>query len=98
MAMQLGRLEAADQPAERDLALVFVAMIAGHQEDARSRAIAAPIADLGDRDRDPAIGRAVHRMRQAQKAGLLAVAVEIDLRRKTAFHGGHARLLAGPLS
>jgi hypothetical protein len=28
-------------------------------------------------------------MRQAQKSGLLAVAVEIDLRRKPTSHGGH---------
>ena len=60
-----------------DLALVLVAVIAGHQQHARTRAVA----DAGDRDRDPAIGRTVHRMRQAQEADLLAVAVEVDFAR-----------------
>ena len=91
MAAHLARLQFADQPPERDLAFEFVAVIAGHQQHPRSGAAA----DGGNRDRDPAIGRAVHRMGQAKKSGLLAVAVEIDVGRKARAGGGHAVLLRG---
>ena len=39
MAAHLFRFEAADQLAERDLALQFVAVVAGHQQDPRPRAV-----------------------------------------------------------
>src|SRR5205085_5253143 len=69
----------------------FIAVIAGNQQDRR----AGTVAYGSNRDRDPAIGGTVHRMRQAQKPGLSAAPVEIDLGRETAFCGGHGTLLAG---
>src|SRR5206468_1807372 len=81
--------EAADQLAERDLALVFIAVIPGHQQDSWSIAVF----DASDRDRNPAIGRAVHRIRQPDKAVLFAVAVEIDFGGETALRAGHQWLL-----
>jgi hypothetical protein len=66
-------------------------MIAGHQQDGRALAMG----DRRDRDRDPAVSGAVHRMRQAQKPGLLALALEIDFRGKAAPHGWHVRLPGG---
>jgi len=88
-AAHLLRFEAADQFAERDLALVFVAVVAGHQQD--SRAVA--VLDAGNRDRDPAIGRAVHRIGQPDKAVLFAIAVKIDFGGETAPRAGHQWLL-----
>jgi hypothetical protein len=95
MTADFGRIESADQPAESDLAFVLVAVIAGHQQDARAFAIAAGVAYLGDRDRHPAVRGAVNRIWQAEKAGLLAIAIEIDLGGKAAPHGWHRRLLSG---
>jgi hypothetical protein len=88
-AVDLGRLEAADQLAERDLTFVFVAVVARHQQDARPLAML----DAGDGYRNPAIGRAVHRIGQPDKAVLLAVAVEIDFGDEAALTAGHKRFL-----
>ena len=67
-ALDVVGLEAPRQLHQRDLALVLVAVIAGDQQDGRTLAVL----DAGDRHREPAIGRAMHRMRQAQKGRLLA--------------------------
>src|SRR6267378_3041330 len=64
-------------------------VVAGHQQD--SRAVA--VLDAGDRDRDPAIGRAVHRIGQPDKAVLFAIAVKIDFGGETAPRAGHQWLL-----
>jgi hypothetical protein len=64
-------------------------VIAGHQEDSRPRVIL----DASDRDRDPPIGRAVHRIGQSDKAMLFAVTIEIDFGGETALRAGHQWLL-----
>src|SRR5262249_53406639 len=70
---------------DRDLALVLVAVVAGHQQHARPIAVA----DAGCGDRDPAIGGAVHRMRQAEETYLFAVLVEVDIGGDAAGRFGH---------
>ncbi len=71
LALDVLGLERTDQVAEPDLALPFVAMGAGLHDDARARAVL----DAHDRDRNPAIGRAVDRMGHAHEAGRLAFAI-----------------------
>jgi len=62
-------LDAADQVAEPDLAFPFVAMVTGHQHQARAVAVANP----ADRHLDLVVGRAVDRIGEAEEADLLAV-------------------------
>ena len=70
------RAERAREIAERELALIFVAVIAGHQQRGRPRAVA----EHHDGDRDEAVGRGMRRMEQAQETLLASLPVEIDLR------------------
>ena len=79
-ALDVLGLERAGQFRQRHLAFVLVAMIARHQQHARTVAIL----DADHRDRQPAIGGAVHRMGQPQEAGLLAVLGKIERGRDTA--------------
>ena len=68
------RIERAHQLHQRDLALVFVAMVAGDQQHRRAVAVGSD----GDRHRDPAIGRLVRGMRHLQVAVPQPGLVEID--------------------
>ena len=74
-----------------DLALVLVAVVAGGEQHAGAVAVD----DLADRHRQPAVGRAVHGVRQAQVAQLLAGLVEVDL--ATDGDLGHAGSAAPPV-
>ena len=67
-AADLCRLQLADHRRQDYLSLVFVPMIARHQQHRR----AGPVGDTGDRDRKMSIGGPVHRMRQAKVTGLLS--------------------------
>src|SRR5215469_9830829 len=88
-AADLGGLEAADELAERDLALVLVAVVARHQQDSRALAVL----DGSDWDRNPAISRPVNRIRQPDKTVLLAVPLEIDFGLKAALTASHRAFL-----
>ena len=68
------RIEGAGEVAQRDLALVFIAVVAGDEQ--RGGTVA--VAQHHDRDRDEPIGGVVDRVKQAQEAGLAAVPREID--------------------
>jgi len=68
------RLDLANQLRHDDLAFVFVAVVAGHHEHDRPFAVA----DRRDRNRQPAIRGAMHGMRQAQIARVLALRIEVD--------------------
>src|SRR5262245_57660276 len=59
---------------QRNLALIFVTMIAGDQKDGRTLAIL----DAHERDRYPAISGKVRRMGQSEAVRLLAVGVIVD--------------------
>ncbi len=65
------RLEQPDQLEQSQLALVFVAVVAGHQHDARAVAVGDP----ADRNLDLVVGRAVDRIGKADEADLLAVRI-----------------------
>src|SRR5258708_31767866 len=67
-------LEATRKLQQSQLAFVFVAMIAGNEENCGPRALM----DAYDRDRQPAIGRFVPRQRQSQETALLARLGEVD--------------------
>ena len=84
------RVERFGQVAQRDLALVFVTVVAGHEQ--HGRAVAVP--QHHDGDRDEAVGRAVHRMEQPQEAVLAAVLGEIDLGDDAGSAGRHRRDLS----
>src|SRR6516164_6250264 len=88
-AADLGGLEAADELAERDLALVLVAVVACDQQDSRALAVL----DGSDWDRNPAISRAVNRIRQPDKTVLLAVPLEIDFGGKAGLTASHRAFL-----
>ncbi|MNY06553.1 hypothetical protein D3C86_1393150 [compost metagenome] len=75
LALDHLRLQLANQARDQNLPFVFVAMAAG--ADHKHRALA--IADRHHRNRNPAIGRAMHRVRQAQVAVMFARCVEIHV-------------------
>ena len=72
-AVDLRRVELADQVREDDLAFVLVAVVAGAEIERGPGAVA----DHADRDADPAIGRDVAGIRQLQVRDLLAVLLEV---------------------
>ena len=74
-ALHHGRVDLADEARQRDLPLVLVAVIAGHEEDGPA---AAALHTRG-RDAQRAVGRARHRMGQRQPAHLLAVLLVVDV-------------------
>src|SRR5690606_28596716 len=88
-AADVAWLEFADQLHKADLAFVFVAVIAAHEQDSRPAAVL----DLRNRYADPAIGRDVAGVRQADVTDLLTVFVEIDLGREAGGcgHGDNSR-------
>jgi hypothetical protein len=89
-ALQLADIERAHQVHERDRPLVLVAVVGAGQEQGGALA---PLRHI-DRDRDVAVGRAVVRMRQAERAGLHALLVVVDGGNDQRC-GVHARALRG---
>ena len=87
-ALDILGLERAQKVAEADLAFPFVAMRARLQEHAGSVAVL----EAHDGDRNPAIGRAMHRMRHAHEAVRLALGQKVDVGRQPA-HGREVGLL-----
>ena len=73
-ALDIVRGEVVDQPAQYDLALVFVAVIARARQQCRSAAVA----DADDRHRDFRKGVTVVRKAQLEIAELFAVEFEIE--------------------
>jgi hypothetical protein len=71
------------------LAFVLVAVVARHQQDSRALAVL----DGSDWDRNPAISRAVNRIRQPDKTVLLAVPLEIDFGDKAGLTASHRAFL-----
>ena len=80
--MSLG-LDQANELEERQLAFVLVAVVAGHQNDART--VAVP--DAADRHLDLVVGRAVDRIGEAYEADDLAVRRPIDVKVSACVHG-----------
>jgi hypothetical protein len=93
-AGDLFRPQGMSELAQGDLALELVAVVAGHQQDGRPRTIA----QADDGNRDPAIGRPVDRVRQAQEVGLPPVAVEVDFSGDPGHAGPDNRRAASTLS
>ena len=80
-AFDMGRLQGPDQLGQNDLPLVFVTVVARHQEHRGPLAVA----HHTDRNGERAIGRARHRMRQMEPIDLFAVALVVDIGKN---HGG----------
>jgi hypothetical protein len=72
--LQLCRIERTHEFHQGDLAFVFVAVIAGHQQHRRPAAAGRD----GDRDGNPAISRFVRGVRQLQEAVPEARPLEVD--------------------
>jgi hypothetical protein len=83
MAPDIPGLDQSDEFQERQLALVLVAVIAGHQDDARSFAIPDP----AYRDLDLVVGRAVDRIGKADEADELPVGCPVDVEISACVHG-----------
>ncbi|EGE60677.1 hypothetical protein RHECNPAF_1360056 [Rhizobium etli CNPAF512] len=95
-AVNLSDIKQAHQPAELQFALIFVTVVAGHQQQRRPFAIS----EAKDRNADLIIGRTVDRIGNGEMTGLPALTRKVDRIDEAAMHGpssaGRCRAVTAP--